>query len=595
MRIEPSFVTVGNLFGQKAIYKVPKYQRAYAWEEESVEDFLEDTQKCYDARKNGQKLDHFFGGILCVQHKVAGTLNQYEYELIDGQQRTTTYTILVRVLIDIYESLLDKLDDSNKEIILTRINDLTERYIQFSHEINRKIQKVDVLTLSRADKDFYRTLVNGLNPENPERESHKRLKNAYLKMYKFISSLIDDDNVLNKVDNIEILGQIMDNDFSILHMVTEKKEDAYRLFQVINDRGVSLTDGDLLRAKTLELLEGSSNEQDAVENIWNNILKEHPNTTADYLTWIYESNVGRRPKKSELYDKFLEQFFPVSLNSTSLYNAVQQVESDINMCRKLTRVEWLFEHQRPIVSWDRNRLSLLIDTLGHKLAYPLLLSATQLNHKQFAEIVHILEKVFFRYKIICDGHVTPLKNLYYEEAVNIRSNPTTYNVTSLKDKLNILMETKADNDTFTFHLRALKYIHNDSSNNRKLRYFLLTLEYYYNCYSNNNVWTDSCIDKSRVYDFVDTSIEHIYPRNASGSNIEIKLEDLKNKLGNLCIMDPVQNTISDDKPFNEKKSIYNQTSVKMLNEIATKTSWDENEIKSAEDNMIKMALKIFRA
>lgn len=53
----------------------------------------------------------------------------------------------------------------------------------------------------------------------------------------------------------EIVHKILDNDFTVLQMASDKKEEAFRLFQVINDRGTNLTDGGLLRAKTLDILE----------------------------------------------------------------------------------------------------------------------------------------------------------------------------------------------------------------------------------------------------------------------------------------------------------------------------------------------------
>ena len=93
-------------------------------------------------------------------------------------------------------------------------------------------------------------------------------------------------------------------------MVTKAKEDAFRLFQVINDRGTSLTEGDLLRAKTLEILERFSSEQKRVEELWDKILFDHPNKTANYIHWIYESNNGIRAPKNALFDNFIDAFFP---------------------------------------------------------------------------------------------------------------------------------------------------------------------------------------------------------------------------------------------------------------------------------------------
>ena len=592
----PSFIPVGALFGQESIYYIPKYQRAYAWEEESIEDFLSDTTKCYEKRKSGNPIDHFFGGVICVEHKIAGTLNKYEYELIDGQQRLTTYTLLAKAIIDIYESLhhecIDVADQENASILHDRIQELKKRFIKFTQEVNRVRSDVYVLKLSKNDNDFYRSLING-NPIGAQRESHKRIDLALKKIKNKVVELIGDISLLSKIDNLQIIEQIIDNDFSILHMTTDSKDSAYRLFQVINDRGVSLSESDLLRAKTLELIESDSSKQEAIEVIWNNILIEHHNDTANFLTWIYESYYGKRVKKSEIYDEYIEKRFKETSTPQEIYNEMVKLEEEIKVCRKLIKSEWLFSHQRPVFKWDRNKLKLLIEDLGHTLAYPLLVSASLLSHKQFAEIIHMIEKVFFRYKLICNQHVTPLKQLYYEEAKKIRDNPSSYNTNSLKDKLNTLVSTKANDTTFKSHLEGVEY--QPGGNNKVLRYFLLTIEYYYECYKHNGTGSRSCIDKSRVYDFSDTSIEHIYPRNANLSDQIADIEPLKNTLGNLCIMDPDQNSTADNDMFNDKKNIYQRSSVKMLQEIGQKPDWTKADIEYSKNNMLNMALKIFRA
>jgi len=592
----PSFIPVGQLFGLEAIYYIPKYQRAYAWEDESIEDFLFDTKRCYEKRKAGNPIDHFFGGVICVEHKITGTLNKYKYELIDGQQRLTTFTLLAAAITETYNLLfqecIDAGDQPNATIVEERIKKLNERFIKFTQEANRVRTDVNVLELSRNDNDFYRALING-NPISIGRESHNRIKYAFEKIKIKITELIESGILIDKIDNLQIIEQVIDNDFSILHMTTDIKDAAYRLFQVINDRGVSLSESDLLRAKTLEITEVDSSKQDAIEAIWNEILVEHHTDTANFLTWIYESYYGRRVKKSEIYDEYIDNRFKETSTTQEIYDEMVKLEEEIKVCRKLIKSEWLYPHQRPVFKWDRNKLKLLIEDLGHTLAYPLLVSASLLSHKQFSEIVHMVEKVFFRYKLICNQHVTPLKQLYYEEAKKIRDNPSLYNTTSLKNKLNALLSTRANDTTFKSHLEGIEY--QPAGNNKVLRYFLLTIEYYYECYKHNGTGSKSCIDKSRVYDFSDTSIEHIYPRNADIPDQIADIEPLKNTLGNLCIMDPDQNSTADNDIFNDKKGIYQKTSVKMLQEIAQKPDWTKADIEYSKNNMLNMALKIFKA
>ena len=254
--------------------------------------------------------------------------------------------------------------------------------------------------------------------------------------------------------------------------------------------------------------------------------------------------------------------------------------------------QWLYPEQQPVTSWDRSRLSLLLKELGHTLSIPLLLAASRLDHRLFSDIVQIVERTFFRYKIICNQHVTPLKKIYYEESLAIRTNPNSYNVSTLKQKLQILIGAKASDYRFEIDLKTLEY-KNFGGSNKPLKYFLMTVEYYYQWYKDSAVGTPVCTDKTRVYDFAGTSIEHIYPQNADNTNLDTNIEPLKNTLGNLTILDPAQNTIGANEPFVGKKALYQASSVLLTREIAATTAWTEKEINDHKKLLIDIALKVF--
>jgi len=588
------------------MFFIPKYQRAYAWEAESVNDFTKDLKGCFERRKAGSAMNHFFGGILSVKYSVPGAVNQHRYEIIDGQQRIATFVILVACLIEVYEKLLfdarTAKDTTNELIIKGRIDKLYERFIEFNQEVQRVITPIEVLELSSADKGFFKEIIRRMN-SNPSRESHRRIAHAYNSIRKVIVDIANlHARVEDKLDELEIFQNIIDNDFTILHMVTGNRGDAYRLFQVINDRGTSLTDGDLLRAKTLEMLEGDSfhQYQDAVERLWDDILVDDPSSTNDYLNWMYESYRGSRPPQNTLFDKFLEGFFPqnqslnLSLQQAQAVQAtVQRVYNDFTICKMLVEGQWPFSTQQPVTSWDRTRLSILLVELGHTLSIPLLLAASQLDHRKFSQIVQVIERAFFRYKVICNQHVTPLKNIYAQEALDIRSNPSTYSVLNLKNKLQKLIDDRASDVVFRNGLMTLEYQETGGSN-KPLKYFLMTLEYYYQWYKSGAVGAPECVDKSRLYDFAGTSIEHIYPKRAGSAVVEATLEPLKQSLGNLMILSIEQNNIGDDDPFMQKRMIYQQSSVVFAQEIGKKANWAEHEIEIQRNLYIDIALKVFR-
>lgn len=165
-------------------------------------------------------------------------------------------------------------------------------------------------------------------------------------------------------------------------------------------------------------------------------------------------------------------------------------------------------------------------------------------------------------------------------------------MSSLKQKLQNLINSKASNQTFRNALETLDYRESGGSN-KPLKYFLMTVEYYYQWYKNGAVGTPVCIDKSRVYDFAGTSIEHIYPQNADPSVLDTNLEPWKNTLGNLTILDPAQNTLGGNDAFTAKRSLYQASSVLLTREIATNTDWTQQKLNDHKNLLINVALKVF--
>lgn len=604
MKIDPSYTNLRRMFASQATYYVPKYQRAYAWENESIQDFLNDLKRSYTERQASRDSSHFFGGIVSIKHTVVGAVDEHKYEIIDGQQRITTFTLTIRCLINMYEDLLEHshIDASKESMINNRIDNLKRRFIEFIQEINLEEQVVSVFTVSKRDKEFYAELMKGniLN-EAPDRYSHKNLLNSYKKINKFFKDTVLIDNDLTEIlKRLQTFEFVIDTDFTLLHMVADNEKSAYRLFQVINDRGMSLTEGDLLRAKTLEILEDFSSIQNSVELIWDKLLSNAPNVTSQYLTWIYTSYTGKDLKKSEIFDKFLDQFFPEhnqvidQAKASNILATMKYLEKDFENCQRLSDGEWIYPIKQPITAWDRNRFEVLMNTLDHPLSMPLFIAASKLDDKKFSEIVQLVEKVFFRYILICKQHLGSLKSIYFKQIINIRSNPSTYTLTDFKTKINQLIENKANDALFTANLKELEYDQDQS--NKYLKFFLMTLEYHFPYYLQDTTRTlTKCLNKTSPYDFAGTSIEHVYPKNALSPDINTDIEPIKNSIGNLALMDPLHNSDQGNKKFLNKKSEYASSSIEVLKYLSNHADWTKLEVEDLEGKYIQLALKHFKA
>jgi uncharacterized protein with ParB-like and HNH nuclease domain len=600
MKIEPSYTNLKKLFASQATYYVPKYQRAYAWSDESIKDFLSDLDNCYENRLLDKDSNHFFGGILSIKHTVTGAVDEHKYEVIDGQQRITTFTLAVRCLINVYEDLLG-VDTTKDPMIEKRIENLKTRFIEFIQEINLEEQIVKVFTTSKRDNEFYSELMKrNVIDNNPDRYSHKNLLNSYKKINKFFNDKIRDEILIDKLKILQTFEFVLDSDFTLLHMVSDSKKSAYRLFQVINDRGMSLTEGDLLRSKTLELIEDFPNIQSSVEIIWDRILSSDPNTTSKYLTWIYTSYTGKDLKKSELFDIFLDQFFPQHKNvvnqnaANEILSTMQALDNDFKNCRKMSSGEWIYEIKQPVTSWDRNRFEVLMHNLNHDLAMPLFIASSKLSDKNFSEVVQLSEKIFFRYILICKQHLNSLKTIYFSQIKKIRQDALSYTTDEFKIKINDLINSKANDTIFETNLKELEY--NKDETNKYLKYFLMTLEYHFPYYLQDTTRTKTkCLNKTSPYDFAGTSIEHIYPKNALIADKDLLIEPLKNSIGNLTLMDPLHNSDQGNKKFLVKKSEYASSSIEVLKYVSGHPDWTITEVQDLQTKYINLALKHFRA
>ena len=202
--------TIRELFDGSKIFNIPKYQRAYAWEDEQLDDFVDDIEN--------QRLDkdYFFGTILFQEEEE--TSNDFQIiDIVDGQQRITTLIIFMKLL-------LDKLGGAGDE---NEIRKLTDRYIQLYGEYK--------LRVLQDDNDFFKSYILQDNPisiDEVETPSQKRL----LEAREFLCQRI-------KNYSLETLREFKDKigRMKILTYSVEGNAEATLIFETTNDRGKSLT------------------------------------------------------------------------------------------------------------------------------------------------------------------------------------------------------------------------------------------------------------------------------------------------------------------------------------------------------------------
>ena len=601
-QIIPSYTTIGDIFGKNFLFEVPKYQRYYSWENEQIEDYIKDINNIYLHIDEDKTIEHFFGGIVVVNKPIPGS-NRSQRELIDGQQRITTTILLVIALINKYKDILSRCNDTlspeYKESINDSIEKLKYKYLYYKDKVNRVSKTVEKLVLSNADAKFFSNIINN-NEITTSRESHKRIKKAFTKLTNFVNSKVDDlKSIDDKIDAISKIEDIIHNNCTIIFIDSQTRESAYKLFQVLNDRGAGLTEGDLLKSITLESLEKHfDRKQSVIESEWDDILQDESKTTEKFLRYFYASVCGKRVGRTSLYDDFLKKFFPELTNTDCIteendaikvVDTVSNILKEIRIYRKLINGVWPYDSQQPITEWERKRLDILVNYLNFDIIYPILLAGAQLKEKKFAELVHMLEKFMFRYKSVCNLGHQKLSDLFMTEAVKIREDPENYKLNGLRNTLREYIKTDCNDLIFKAGLSNLRY--RTSGNNKQLKYFFSTINEHIVWYSNGAVGNPKP-NTGNVINYDNVTIEHISSQSASNPLPEFS-GDKVHSFYNLTLLTVIENDTAKSKEFLLKKPIYENSVYEINKYFSNVGKWDYSEATNWKNYLEDFACKVF--
>ena len=385
------------------------------------------------------------------------------------------------------------------------------------------------LVLSKVDKDFFADLLR--NPRQPKstRASHRLLKRAWNKLHEGLIEARSSTEMSLEDRRTDLLNlqTVITDGCHMIHIISNDQREAYRLFMTLNDRGKSLSAGDLLKSYTLELLQGHDDSQENVEENWREILKVGDKKVETFLKVYLPSRIGERAGRLTLYDDFCDKIFGFDgsisqAESKQISNEIHEMLHESITYNRIVKGDWPYEESTASM-WDQNRLKRLSEILKHALCYPLLLAAKHcLSEDQFAEIVQILELFIFRYVTICKAHAGKLAETYYDHCQQIRQQAENYSVEDLRNNLKELIAEDASDSLFGNNLVERLMYSKSAPVSRRILHFLSTLEDYRSWYDRGH---QSRPKPTSVFDISSLEVEHIYPQKAKIINDE--LEPLK--------------------------------------------------------------------
>ncbi|GAA9745387.1 hypothetical protein VN0142_09340 [Helicobacter pylori] len=238
-----------------AYYQIPIYQRPYQWTEENCEKLLDDLLSSYECYKES---DYFCGSLVLIAIGIDSETNATTYDIVDGQQRLSTFILLAKVLATLY----DKDKDLNKTS-----RDFLEKSLGDTDGEKRKRLIFDTIGLN-AEKDFQNALdffddLDASKGENSKSNAPSKGKNSYLKNAICLKNYLEEKEIADINDFIRWLY------LKVIFIKTtcSNISMALRIFSVLNARGLALSATDIFKGELLK--HTKEHEQEEFVSRWN--------------------------------------------------------------------------------------------------------------------------------------------------------------------------------------------------------------------------------------------------------------------------------------------------------------------------------------
>lgn len=580
-QIESGKMFIQNVFGNynnhEMWYKIPEYQRPYVWEDEQVIALLEDVSS---AQQFTQDSEYFLGSIV-FHSKLSENKLYRDNELLDGQQRLTTLYMLMAVIRDLSEN--EDLKKTCRDAIYQKENKfkgIPERMritFDIRDEVKEFAEEYIKIDNSTARKDSLLDLINKGQDINV-----KNMAKAIITMREWF---LKSENI-----NVEDFFIHLMNNVLLIFVSSQELDDAFRLFTVLNDRGVKLRNSDILKADNLKFVTDDTKRK-TYAIFWEELEGELQEDFDQFLSYIRTILVKEKARLSLLKEFELNIYNPKeyiretkqSIPKTPLLNKGIDTFEYIKKYKK--HYDFLFNNANTSLGSTfefENLIALLQDNSIADIWIPPLLNFRESfgDTDIFAFLIK-LDNKFSADLIAGESPTTRIEsmNSIIKEIQNVKNNSEI----NEDDKVNTLLNSKI----FEFNKIAfLNEIENGQIYKRKFaRYILLKLDYLNS--GNTQKWNTP----SKI------SIEHVLPQNPAQNSqwkkdftVEQHSEWL-NRIGNLVLISRTKNISLSNLDFVDKKRKYFDSNMDVFPnslKVIQNTVWDLNTLETNHKRVVKL-------
>jgi len=572
--IESDKIHIKEVF--KKWFKIPEYQRPYVWGSDQVNDLLDDISFAQQQNKDSE---YFLGSIVFQTREIKTDNGEYiENDLLDGQQRLITLLLLTAVIRDL----------SIKE---TRIKTCQDSIFQQANPDDNIPERLRIVFDIREEvKDF-------INEYVKTKRGTEKIEE--LKMVMQTSKILSIKNMANTILIIrnyfeKAYNTTVDNFFPYLrkkvlmiYVASEELEDAFKLFTIMNDRGLKLRNSDILKAENLREL---SNEIDRIKYAkeWEdgeNYFEDDFDVFFSHLRTILVKEKAR----SNLLDEFEKNIY-----NPKIYDKEKKTYIDTTPLLKKGKdtFDFIIKHKKNYIEifetdhyskYSSYKLDNLLTVMKTTLPADLWIPPVLKFYEKFAYTN------FYNF-------ITKLDNKFSYDWI-AQYTPTT----RIENINNILKEIENSENvlklfnSYVFEINLtdlIKTLNGDIYGRRYARYILYKLDFLYSS-------GDEKFSNPKTI-----SVEHILPQNPKDDSqwkkdfSDKERIDLTDKIGNLVLISRRKNSSQGRSDFELKKKKYFENNIELFRnsvKVLTKNSkWTPKELNVNHIDVIAMIENHYR-
>jgi len=555
------------LFSQRR-FRVPRYQRPYAWDTDQASQFWEDLLASPEP--------YFLGTFIFNNESVK---EDGYADIIDGQQRLITATILIAVL-----------RDHAKQIDVERARLYQRQDIAIEDRDGRESFRIlPSDTLTTFFVQHIQRFEGAISNAKPSTAEEQRVVEVYSFLYQRVAAELK--RFESRQSQLDLLDRLRNEVAALIAISVEisREEDAYEIFETTNARGLELSVADLLKNLVFKKIKPGE-DRDFAKEVWLEITNDIESTSTELKRFIRYFWISRYSFISEK-----KLYREIKNRTTDWHGLLNDLWDDSTWFNRLLEGEET-DFQ------DLKRSDRIFDAvfalrpMRVSQCYVLLLSVLR-NYSLLGtdpvRVFELIERFTFQYSVVCKLPANRIEKIYSKFALKIqqagREGPpekAASRVQPIFADLEKELRAEAPSEA-VFKDSFQRLSHRDTEDGRRLtKYVLAKLNAFHQKTDEHSI------------DFNAVSIEHILPRNPSkGWGLTKKeIKPYVNKLGNLTLLSKRLNSKAQNAPLLEKLPELQKSELPITKEVVNLLSelegvWNEQTIEARQSQLADLAFK----